>query len=58
MGSGTISGEEAGSEGCLLEKNNGFLNDGDVVELRGYCEKGGLRVDFAPVSGRILPATT
>jgi fumarylacetoacetase len=55
MGSGTISGEEPGSEGCLLEKNSRFLNDGDVVELRAYAERDGLRIEFDSVSGRILP---
>ena len=53
LGSGTVSGSEAGSAGCLLEITEGgarpielltgeercFLVDGDEVELRGFCER-------------------
>jgi fumarylacetoacetase len=33
--SGTISGFEPGTEGCLLESGRGFLADGDTVVMRG-----------------------
>ncbi len=33
--SGTVSGPDPGSEGCLLESGLGFLEDGDVVTMRG-----------------------
>jgi fumarylacetoacetase len=55
IASGTISGPESGSQGCLLEmtqrgahpiklptgEQRSFLLDGDEVILRGYCEKPG-----------------
>jgi len=55
IASGTISGPEPGSQGCLLEmtqrgahpielptgEQRSFLLDGDEVILRGYCEKPG-----------------
>ena len=52
LGSGTVSGVDADSKGCLLEMtSNGskplhivgtgeqrtFLQDGDAITLRGYC---------------------
>ncbi len=57
IASGTVSGSAAGSEGCLLECTrrgvqpitlpNGevraFLEDGDEVILRGFCEREGFR---------------
>ncbi|KAF7506743.1 hypothetical protein GJ744_011467 [Endocarpon pusillum] len=70
LGSGTISGTEDGSQGCLLERSkNGkdiiklsggldrtFLEDGDTVTLRGVCgtEEDGL-VGFGQCIGRVLP---
>ncbi|MBY4897830.1 fumarylacetoacetase [Cupriavidus sp. AU9028] len=70
MASGTISGTEADSYGSLLElTRNGaapldvgdgmrraFLEDGDEVVMRGWCEGAGYRIGFGEVSGRILPA--
>lgn len=70
MGSGTISGPEAGSSGSLLElTSNGrrplalrsgakrnFLEDGDEVTITGWCQGSGYRVGFGDVSGRIIPA--
>ena len=70
LGSGTISGPEQGSEGCLLEmKHRGdplrlptgetrsFLEDGDEITFRGYCEASGLpRIGFGECTGRIIPA--
>ena len=50
FGTGTISGTEPGSEGCMLERFSGerWLEDGDEVVLRspklGEC------------AGRVLPA--
>jgi fumarylacetoacetase len=68
LGSGTISGPTAGSLGSLLElTSNGrhpidvaggtrsFLQDGDTVTLRGWCE-GAYRVGFGTCAGEILPA--
>ncbi len=69
MGSGTISGPTPDSRGSLLEITwNGttpltveggtrtFLEDGDEVTLRGWCQGDGYRVGFGQVSGNILPA--
>lgn len=67
--SGTISGEEKDSFGSMLELtwrgtepltlNGGqertFLEDNDVVTMRGWAEKGGIRVGFGEVTGKILP---
>ena len=53
LGSGTVSGSEAGSAGCLLEitergaqpielptgEERSFLADGDEVVLQGFCER-------------------
>lgn len=70
MASGTISGPEKRTRGCLLELTwrgtepvelpggevRKFLEDGDTVILRGAAEKDGLRVGFGEVAGTILPA--
>jgi fumarylacetoacetase len=70
LGSGTISGTEAGSQGSLLEQTeNGkkpitltdreqqtFLQDGDEVVLRGVCGGKGAYVGFGDCRGRVLPA--
>jgi fumarylacetoacetase len=70
MGSGTISGPDPESRGCMLERTwkgtepfelpNGqtrkFLEDGDRLTLRGWCDNGSYRVGFGQVSGRVLPA--
>ncbi|MFN8285247.1 MAG: fumarylacetoacetase [Chitinophagales bacterium] len=69
--SGTISGPTADSYGSMLEitwqgKNpiampdgseRKFIQDGDTVLMRGWCEKNGMRVGFGDCSGKILPAT-
>ena len=72
LASGTVSGPEEGSEGCLLEKTRGgarpielptgeqrhFLCDGDEVVLRGYCEREGYtRIGLGECVGRVLPAS-
>jgi len=68
--SGTISGQTPDSYGSMLElawkgtkpvlMNDGttrtFLQDGDTVVMKGYCEKNGIRVGFGEVRGKILPA--
>ena len=72
LASGTISGPNPGSEGCLLELTrrgtvplelpNGelreFLTDGDEVILRGACHREGLpNLTLGECRGTILPAT-
>jgi fumarylacetoacetase len=51
MGTGTISGEEPGSEGSLIELygNTRFLADGDEVVLRA--------TELGEVRGRVVPGT-
>jgi fumarylacetoacetase len=70
MASGTISGPEEGSRGSLLELawrgtrpialpgggTRSFLEDGDTVEITGWCEGDGYRVGFGECTGTILPA--
>ncbi len=71
IASGTISGPTRESRGCLLELTwrgaeplqlpNGearkFLEDGDEVTLRAFCEQpGAVRIGFGECSGMILPA--
>lgn len=67
--SGTISGSEPHTEGSFIELTvNGqnpidvgsekrtFLEDGDEVTLKGYCESGEFHIGFGQCSGRITPA--
>jgi fumarylacetoacetase len=68
--SGTISGPDPGSYGSLVELSwNGtrplrlpggavrtFLEDGDVVTMRAWAERGDVRVGFGELRTRILPA--
>ncbi|MEM1323664.1 MAG: fumarylacetoacetase [Bacteroidota bacterium] len=70
MASGTISGKDEQSYGSMLELswagskpvslNDGstrvFLNDYDTVTMRGYAQKGDVRVGFGAVSAQVLPA--
>lgn len=71
LGSGTISGADADSRGCLLEltqraaqpialpngETRGFLEDGDEVTLRGYAEReGAVRIGFGECVGVVVPA--
>jgi fumarylacetoacetase len=70
LGSGTISGPEKHQRGSLLEISwngtepvelaNGivrtFLDDGDSLRFRGWCQGDGYRVGFGEVEGTILPA--
>ncbi len=68
--SGTISGDEPGSYGSMLELawkgtkpiqlSNGeerkFIQDGDEVIMTGYAQGDGYRVGFGNASGKLLPA--
>ncbi|HEY1492510.1 MAG TPA: fumarylacetoacetase [Steroidobacteraceae bacterium] len=71
LGSGTQSGPQAAQAGSLLELSVGgkqpitlsqgeqrtFLEDGDRVILRGWCERAGFaRIGFGEASGTVLPA--
>lgn len=70
MGTGTISGQSPASRGCLLEitsaglplvlpdgETRRFLEDGDEVIFRGYCEREGrARVGFGECRGVLAPA--
>ena len=71
LGTGTQSGPAAGEAGSLLELSSGgkqpirvgsteervFLQDGDTVMFRAWCEKpGAARIGFGEVRGQVLPA--
>ncbi len=70
LGSGTISGPTPDSFGSLLELSwNGtrpmqiadgvqrtFLEDGDSLVIRGWCQGDGYRIGFGEVEGTVLPA--
>ena len=70
LGSGTISGPEKDQRGSLLEISwNGteplelpggikrtFLEDGDSLVMRGWCQGDGYRVGFGEVEGTITAA--
>jgi len=71
LASGTVSGPTKDSRGCLLERTwrgtepitlgdgteRKFLQDGDEVIMRGYCEKAGRpRIGFGECRGIVLPA--
>ena len=70
LGTGTLSGPTAGEEGALLEATAGgkepidlrggetrtFLEDGDAVVMRGWCEREGfVRIGLGEVTGRVAP---
>ena len=70
LGSGTQSGPEHKQAGSMLELSHGgkiaftlsngekrmFLEDGDTVIMRGFCQKeGAARIGFGEVTGTILP---
>lgn len=70
IGSGTVSGPTVSEAGALIElalngaapvelatgENRSFLEDGDTVALRGYCEKPGFaRIGFGECRGEVLP---
>ncbi len=68
--SGTISGHTPDSYGSMLElswrgskpldmpdgSQRKFIQDGDTVIMKGFCEKDGLRIGFGEVRGKVLPA--
>ncbi len=71
LASGTVSGRDKSSRGCLLElawrgtdpvilptgEERKFLEDGDEVIMRGWCERTGLpRIGFGECRGVVLPA--
>ena len=70
MGSGTISGPTPDSYGSMLELSwkgqrpltlsdgtkRAFINDGDTVIMRGYCENDQVRIGFGECTGEVLPA--
>jgi len=70
LGSGTLSGPLPTEAGSLLELTAGgtqeialpaetrrFLEDGDCVVLRAWCERAGhVRIGFGTASGTVLPA--
>jgi fumarylacetoacetase len=71
FGSGTISGPAPDQGGSLLELTTGgkqplaltngetraFLEDGDTVTLRAFCERPGFRrIGFGDCAGTVLPA--
>lgn len=69
-GSGTISGPTPDSFGSMLEiswrgtkpvpmpdgSERKFIQDGDTVIMKGWCEKDGVRIGFGEANGKILPA--
>ena len=71
LGTGTLSGPTASEAGALIELTVGgkqpvqlangesrtFLEDGDAVIIRGWCEApGAVRIGFGEVRGTVLPA--
>lgn len=71
IASGTVSGKEKNERGCLLEltwrgtepltlpsgETRRFLEDGDEVIMKGYCEREGFRrIGLGECRGRIQPA--
>jgi fumarylacetoacetase len=69
LASGTVSGPEPGTLGCLLEitrrgeeplrlpngETRRMLEDGDEVILRGRCERDGYRsIGFGECRGRVV----
>ena len=70
LASGTISGPDKKSRGCMLELSwrgeepiqlpggdqRVFLNDGDRVTMSGFCQGDGYRVGFGEVTTKLLLA--
>jgi fumarylacetoacetase len=72
LASGTVSGADKTARGCLLEltsrgkdpitlptgEQRKFLEDGDEIILRGFCERDGFRqIGLGSCRGAILPAS-
>ena len=71
IATGTVSGKEKSERGCLLEltwrgteplalpsgEQRRFLEDGDEVIMKGFCEREGFRrIGLGECRGRIIPA--
>ena len=71
MATGTVSGDSKDARGCLLEltwrgkepielpsgEQRRFLEDGDEVIMKGFCEREGFRrFGFGECRGRVVPA--
>ncbi len=71
IGTGTVSGPTASEAGALIELSEGgarpvvlgngesraFLEDGDAITLKGWCEKPGFaRIGFGESRGTVVPA--
>ncbi|MGF6768382.1 fumarylacetoacetase [Paraburkholderia sp. GAS199] len=71
LGSGTVSGPQRSEAGALMElarnasepvtlstgERRSYVEDGDAIILRGYCEKPGFaRIGFGESRGEVLPA--
>ena len=71
LGTGTLSGPEEGQQGALIEitrsgkdplglpngETRSFLEDGDTVILKAWCEReGAARIGFGEATGTVLPA--
>ncbi|MBW0007091.1 MAG: fumarylacetoacetase [Sphingomonas sp.] len=70
IGTGTLSTDSAGGLGSLLEISQGgkqpvqlisgesrsFLEDGDEVTMKDWCEGDGLRIGFGECVGRVVAA--
>jgi fumarylacetoacetase len=71
LGTGTVSGPTVSEAGALIElalngaapvelttkEKRAFLEDGDTVTLRGYCERPGYaRIGLGESTGEVLPA--
>jgi fumarylacetoacetase len=71
MATGTVSGKGKSERGCMLEltwrgtkpvelpsgEQRRFLEDGDEVIMKGYCDREGFRrIGFGECRGRIVPA--
>ena len=71
MATGTVSGREKSERGCMLEltwrgtepvnlpsgEQRRFLEDGDEVIMKGFCEREGFRrIGLGECRGRIIPA--
>ncbi|MFB0845953.1 fumarylacetoacetase [Paenibacillus oleatilyticus] len=70
LASGTISGPDKASRGCMLELawrgaeplelSDGvkrvWLEDGDRLTMTGYAQGDGYRIGFGEVTGRVLPS--
>ena len=69
LGTGTISGPLRENRGSLLELSWGgkdpvaiaggtrsFIEDGDIVTVRGHAQGDGFRIGFGDCAGRVIPA--